>query len=172
MYRYLCDQNLKKIFLACQHCHCHVMKFLAKADGMVWPLSSPRNRKWPLITKCTHISQYAEVILYFVEDCRWLPTPRLWIRHWENTCIVDYWIFTMLMSVMYSTASVVCGLPLWRCISQAIDQSVDHLGSVSPTPVKSSVYWTPVISNCQLNRIRVSPTKVNFRPTPVSWLRG
>jgi len=28
------------------------------------------------------------------------------------------------------------------------------LGRVSPTPVKSPVYWTPVISNCQLNRTR------------------
>ena len=47
-----------------------------------------------------------------------------------------------------------------------------HLGRVSPTPVKSPVYWSPVISNCQLNRPRISPTKVNFCSTPVSWLRG
>jgi len=44
-------------------------------------------------------------------------------------------------------------------------------GQVSPTPVKSPVYWTPVISNCQLNWTRVSPTKVNFCPAPVRWLR-
>ena len=50
-----------------------VMKFLAKADRMVWPLSSPRNRKWPLITKCTHSplvpfltykSQYAIFLIF------------------------------------------------------------------------------------------------------------
>ena len=30
------------------------------------------------------------------------------------------------------------------------------LGRVSPTPVKSPVYWTAVISNCQLNRTNKS----------------
>ena len=43
-----------------------------------------------------------------------------------------------------------------------------HLRRLSPTPVKLPVYSTPVISNCQLNRTRVSPTKVNFCPTLVS----
>ena len=66
------------------------------------------------------------------------------------------------------TFSVACGFHSSACLKwNYID-----LGRVLPTPVKSPVYWTLVISNCQLNQTRVSPTKVNFCPAPFSWLRG
>ena len=78
----------------------------------------------------------------------------------------DYSRCAMSISVWHTLNLNFLTTNVWACVS------LFFFGRVSPTPVKSPVYWTPVISNCQLNRTCVSPTKVNFCTTPVSWLCG
>ena len=112
-----------------------------------------------LLTDCTLVRTFAGVLTHVWDQMTGLFEPL------AAHVATKRFLSGMLAHVNLTTSQHIT----YRFIE--VSQPKDRLGPVSPTPVKSPVYWTQVISNCQLNRTRVSPTKVNFCPTPVGWLR-